>query len=111
VAYEAQATIIGCDIAIGDIGIACDIACYVSVRENSIRGFRWYGILVYRGVADISNNVVRDCANGIYFYQSTGSITENRIIHNKVGITLHSSKVTVKSNTFRRNRMDIRILW
>jgi parallel beta-helix repeat protein len=110
VAYQSQATIVGNQILTGDIGIACDIGCYVTVRWNYIQGFSEYGIIIYYAGADITGNVIRKCTNGIYFYMSYGSVTGNYIVQNEFGVTLHSSKVTVKSNTFRRNGTDIRVL-
>ncbi len=110
ITFYSTATIIDNEITIGDVGIACDVLSYVEVQKNFIRGFRQYGIIVYYASADISENVVCNCANGIYFYQSTGSATGNRIIHNNVGITLHSSKVSLKANKFYKNKTDIRIL-
>jgi parallel beta-helix repeat protein len=110
VGYESQATIIGNDILIGDIGIACDIDCYVSVRENYIRGFRQFGILIFIGRADISGNVIRNCANGIYLYWTFGSVSGNTISHTDIGIVVHSSKVSISYNTFRKNKTDIRFI-
>jgi parallel beta-helix repeat protein len=110
VTFYSEPTIIDNEITIGDVGIACDMGCYISVRENFIRGFRQYGIIVYYAHADISDNVVRDCREGIYFYHSTGSVTGNLITRTDFGITVHNSKVSVKGNTFRKNKIDIRYL-
>ncbi|UCE39320.1 MAG: right-handed parallel beta-helix repeat-containing protein [Thermoplasmata archaeon] len=110
VTFYSEPTIIDNEITIGEVGIACDVLSYIVVRENFIRGFRQYGIIVYYAHADISDNVVRDCREGIYFYYSTGSVTGNLITHTDFGVTVHSSKVSVKGNTFRKNKTDIRYL-
>jgi parallel beta-helix repeat protein len=110
VGYQSQATIIDNDILIGEIGIVCDHDCYISVRENYIKGFRQYGILVFIGRADISGNMIRDCTNGIYLYWSFGSVSGNTISHTDIGIVVHSSKVSISYNTFRKNKTDIRFI-
>lgn len=111
VAYLSEATIIGNDIAVGDMGIICDIDCYVLIEENFIRGIRFQGILIFNGYADISNNVIRNCREGIYLYRSFGSVSGNIITHSDVGIVVHSSKVSLKSNTFRKNKTDLKFIY
>jgi parallel beta-helix repeat protein len=110
VGFMSEAYIAGNRISVGNVGIVCDAGCYISARLNYIRGMRYQGIVVYLGSADISNNVIRNCMEGIYFYRSFGSVTGNVITHCDVGLVVHSSKVSIKSNTFRKNKTDIRFI-
>ena len=88
-------------LGVAEGGVSAEAAS-VALRGCVIRGC-WSGVRVVRGSLRATAVAVHECANGIYLYETGGTVADCEIAQCTQGVTLVSASPRIRRTTFRGN--------